>query len=60
MKRALSLALATALGALAASPAAAQSMSPVPAIERGNALLTVIAEGRTTRRRIGIRAPDRA
>ena len=49
MKRALSLALATALGALAASPAAAQSMSPVPAIERGNALLTVNAEGRSTR-----------
>ena len=47
MKRALSLALVAALGALAASPAAAQST--VPAIERGNALLTVIAEGRTTR-----------
>lgn len=47
MKRVLSLALATALGALATSPAAAQSV--VPAIERGNALLTVVAEGRTTR-----------
>jgi len=49
MKRALSLALAAALGALAASPAAAQTLNPVPAIERGNALLTVSAEGRTTR-----------
>ena len=47
MKRVLSLALATALGALATSPAAAQSV--VPEIERGNALLTVVAEGRTTR-----------
>ena len=47
MKRALALALATALGALAVAPAAAQSA--VPAIERGNALLTVVAEGRTTR-----------
>ena len=47
MKRALALALVTALGALAVSPVAAQSA--VPAIERGNALLTVVAEGRTTR-----------
>lgn len=47
MKRALALALATALGALAVSPVTAQSA--VPAIERGNALLTVVAEGRTTR-----------
>lgn len=49
MNRAITLTLAAALGALVALPAAAQTMSPVPAIERGNALLTVSAEGRTLR-----------
>ncbi len=48
MNRLLALSFAAALGALA-TPAAAQTMSAVLAIERGNALLTVSADGRTTR-----------
>ena len=46
---ALSLATALTLGGALASPALAQQASPVPVLESGHSLLTVSAEGRSTR-----------
>jgi uncharacterized protein len=53
MKR-VALASAASLAALLALPAAAQQISPVPAIEAGHSLLTINAEGRS------LRTPDLA